>query len=215
MKLPVPPKKTVNINVIVLQEVGESNPVIDVQSVQNDLRVAEERYAQIGVKLDYGFPIEVKAVPSGVDLSDGLDVLENGNEFTAVSTEAKDLIEAYGTNTTNSDMHIFYIGEYFNISGQNRLNGLGIAIAEFGIEQNDSNYTNNIFITNNKTYFTLAHELGHILTNQAHYGTDYFGTMPASLNLMKRGPSGFNGFSESKRFNSEQDEKIYNNEKFN
>lgn len=126
---------------------------------------------------------------------------------------------------------------------KNKMDTSGMAFAPFfingGIVSPDQNkypmpnYVNNIFISTNRVErdaggnsvgiaglgkpFTLAHEIGHILTDLGHYGTpkaeagsaDYHLDAPVYLrdhNLMRRGTSEYDYFHESKRLYFLQDE---------
>ena len=66
---------------------------------------------------------------------------------------------------------------------------LGYAIIESltEVSQIDPLYDNTVFITKDGGYFTPPHEIGHVLTNNGHYGVDYTGNSEFLANLMRGG----------------------------
>lgn len=81
---------------------------------------------------------------------------------------------------------------------------LGYAIRE-GSGFSDQ-FVNTVIISTDRDVFTTPHEVGHILTDRSHYGTDYFGEMIILANLMKEGGSipDMNGVEVPKRLTLNQ-----------
>ena len=74
-------------------------------------------------------------------------------------------------------------------------------------------YRNKIFLSGSyQKVFTLPHELGHLLTNQGHYGEDYETSKPTHIkqhNLMRYGTNGVSQHvTDSKRLYGLQDSLI-------
>jgi len=162
-------KKQVYINVVILKY-SDGTPVISEDEVNLHIKIAKERYAQVGTGLK--FNVILRDSPEGVDLSDG-GIGEN------LSDEMVALFDAYGTAETD-DIYVFYVP--YNAEGNNLH---GYAFAGFG--ENPGVYANNIIMDSVKTdhsqsgppgvfapaRFTLGHEIGHLLTNRAHFGDQY------------------------------------------
>lgn len=78
----------------------------------------------------------------------------------------------------------------------------------------DSALINNVVMSSQPKPFTLAHEIGHVLTNDYHYGTDYHtesSSFEVALNLMRSGTSSQNSLTASKRLTQEQEFIIFSN----
>jgi len=149
-KLTVPVEKTVNFGVVILRQSTGGAPVIAQTTVEQDLKVAQERYAQAGIKLSW--LISIADPPAGVDLSDGL------TEFTTTTPSAEEsalLTSSLATSTTD-DLHIFYVNHLAPAPGS-----FGEAFPEaiFGV------FGGNMIVSSTRMPFTLPHELGHILRN--------------------------------------------------
>lgn len=199
-------KKTVHVNVVILRDkpLSEGGVVLfQLTDAIKHWKIVSERYAQVGVKVivdtySYADP------PAGVNLSDGLKVSELG--AMVLTTEAKALITNLGTIGT-SDIHIFYVTTIK--TGNQPVQG--IAVADFFFDESEDSYTYNAFVAKDVPGphygLTLAHELGHLLTNKGHGGT----TTPFPYyRLMFGGGLSDNGILGSKRLTNEEEETIKN-----
>jgi hypothetical protein len=189
IKTPVPVQKTVNFEVIILRQAAGGAPVIDQADVENDLKIAQERYAQTGIKLTWS--INISDPPAGVDLADGL------TEFTSntPTVEEKALFDGLGTASSN-DIQVFYVNFLHPAPGSK---GEAFPPSYFSLP-NDAQYTNNVVMSaSQRGPFTLPHELGHILLNDESHDSE-------SIRLMRNGTSLTNGLSESKRISSSQEQ---------
>ncbi|MEZ5405506.1 MAG: hypothetical protein R3F23_04815 [Verrucomicrobiia bacterium] len=211
----VPIKKTVEIDLIILRDKPENEggkPVIDKKEVEKDFAIAQERYAQLGIEL------KMKGgEPRIVDPPEGLSVKGDENDLARIMTDL-------GTSDPN-DLEVFYVNN-LNPGGLNTANGVsgGVSINKRFIEKGiaeDPNlsgsvrYINNSFINVNfKKEFTLAHELGHLLTDNNHFGEDYATDVSQdkiTRNLMKDETSETNSIGASKRFTTDQQNAVYQN----
>jgi hypothetical protein len=165
----VPPsQKTVSVNIIILRTAIGGAPVIPVDTVSNFWKIVKERYAQVGVDIQWTEPT-VLDPPAGVDLGDGFTATSS-LMGTVLDNEAKSLITAYGTTNTTDDIHVFYVNQvkyWTPILGWQSARGM--AVADFAFDESEDPYTYNIFISNLTESpamgYTAAHELLHLLTN--------------------------------------------------
>jgi hypothetical protein len=198
IKTPVPVKKTVNFGVVVLRQTAGGAPVVTQADVENDLKIARERYAQVGTQLTWS--ISIHDPPAGVDLSDGLLVATDGvATMKKVAPETRALIEAMGTANTNADIHLFYVNELKAFGSIPR----GVAIADYWFDASEDSYLYNCFVAASRGPFTAAHELAHLLTDEDHHSSSY--------NLLRNGTSTSNTLGGSKRIETTQESKIQAN----
>ncbi len=193
----VPVKKTVNVGVMILRTTPGGTPALDKSFVTEDIKTAKERYAQLGIKLIIGEPTVIDHPPYDKNIAD----LSNGLEETvsvADSLEDKRLIRYIATPAKN-DIQVFYVN-YFTGYGSK-----GESFAPFVYKKDmDSNLLGNVIIVADRTPFTLAHELGHIITNNGHYENS--DPLKVSINVMREGSgSYFNVLEANKRFTKEQE----------
>ncbi len=207
-KTPVPAVGMVDVNVVILRNRAQANGGTEVisEAAVNDLwKIANERYAQCGIKLNVHF-LGVQDPPVGVDLTDGLTVISNSGE-TVLAKEAKKLISALGTSNTTADIHVFYVN-IVNVAGQSRA---GNTVANYFYGGQTEGYLNNIFLSqsanNPHAGYIAAHELGHILTDRDH--GDEFGPFP-SWHLMQGGQTAV-GIGGSKRLKLNDEQRILTN----
>lgn len=185
-----PSLKTVDVNIIILRDKPAATggvPVIAVATVTNFWNIAKERYAQVGIDIQWTGPT-VEDPPAGVDLSDGLLYKVYGYP-TVVAQEAKSLVDALGTTNTTADIPVFYVNE---IWANGRLAG-GIAIGDFAVDESEENYIYNILIEDSPNSpwggYAAAHELTHLLTDTGHPTVDTWRLMQGS-NLTTTGSTG-------------------------
>ncbi len=172
MEIPVKVKKTVIVDVVVMSPAG-----ITPERITADFNAVNERYAQVGLRVKRnaarfkdaeeipGFP---RSFRDGADYSSAntLDVDTGG--IGAIPTKARMLIEAFGTDSKIDDIHAFYV-EGCTGGGVNQ----GTSIPEYRGDV-DPGFSNNFFISRNYAQFrVVAHELGHVLTNEGHWFDDY------------------------------------------
>jgi hypothetical protein len=195
----VPPSlKTVDVNIIILRDkplADGGTPVIAVSAVNTDWKLVRERYAQVGVTVNWSGPT-IADPPSGVDLTDGFKIRDpmSANVLTA---EARSLIAGLGTTNTTADIHVFYIN---SIQG-----ALGTAVADYWYAPSEDSYLYNVVLGADRGLFDPAHELGHLLTD-AGYGTGV-----AQVNLMYEATYTTNSVTTMKRINLDQETKIRGN----
>jgi len=161
LSLPVPAKKVLELSCVILEgsEVSEGD-------VEYFVKVAKERYAQIGVDIVLK-GITTEPVPDGVDLTDGLDDTPMG--ALAPSAEKRALLQALGTPDPN-DLQVFFL-DISNDGSAGWAEWTGGFNESDQIYENGSNsqYLNNIFLFKpyNPTGMVLSHELAHILLKAA------------------------------------------------
>ena len=195
-------QKTVDINIVIFRNKPLSAggvPLISAGDVQRDWKIANERYSQVGIKVNIQ-SLEIKDPPTGVDLTDGSLTVSASATGRPLADEAKNAIAALGTKGNSSDIHVFYVNQVQ--IGSTFLGG--IALADYYYGSTDPDFTYNIFI---KTIaltpwsgYAAAHELGHLLTNAGHedaYGVDY-----SIWHLMYGNTLNTNGITGSRRLNS-------------
>lgn len=193
-KTPVPVEKTTSLSVVILRQTVGGSPVISQTAVENDLKIAQERYAQVGIKL--AWTINTDDPPNGVVLADGLTEF-TGNTPTA---EEKALFDGLGTPATN-DIHVFYVNFFSPAPGST---GEAFPPSYFSSSA-DASYTNNLVISATlKGFSTLPHEIGHILLNDASHEPD-------SKNLMYGTVDNVNRLLAKKRFRPDQETKMHSN----
>ena len=193
-KTPVPHQKTVHVNIVRLADCG-----LAATAIENDITLAMERYAQVGVKLVVDSN-EVKPVPSSM-LTSQVNATIVGPFASPISNDSKFLIQAYGTQSIE-DIHVFYCK-----SVSYELNAVaGYTYIENGFTGTlNGIYANNVLVSSGKKPFTLAHELGHVLTNRLHFGIQYSNTSyVVDNNLMAAGTSLTNQIESTKRLYLEQ-----------
>lgn len=216
LKMPVPVKKTVDVRGVILRDKAQSAggvPIVSVASVNGFWKIAQERYAQVGVKVNV-VSVEVKDPPSGVDLTDGMLTLSTSSDGRPLAQEARSLITALGTKGDSSDIHVFYVNRIQTGTG---FSG-GWATAEYWHLNTDPDYTYNIFIEYNNSMassagitwqgYAAAHELGHLLTNAGH--EDSSGSYPV-WHLMHGSGLSTNGIMGSRRLKISNQAAIHGN----
>jgi hypothetical protein len=163
-KTPVPVEKTTSFSVVLLRQTAGSAAVITQAAVESDLKLCQERYSTVGVKLSW--TITTADPPAGVNLSNGLTEFSSNTP----TIEEKALMDGLGTPST-SDFHVFYVNSLSNGS-------LGEAFPPSYFSQAaDQKYTNNVIIPANRSFFAPPHELGHIYLNDGSHPPDRINLM--------------------------------------
>lgn len=168
VKIPVPVKKTVNLNMVVMTDAGTPDIVAEVKS-------ANEIFASTGIKILWSGTAASKAPPAKTaenQQAESIVVINDAADFGRFITHC-------GT-PSNVDIHVMYVLNCWRQrppQGQFGLPVQGFAITEMAAGPNPSvtaaplSSTNNLFISmNHAGFMTLAHELAHLLTNSGHYG---------------------------------------------
>jgi hypothetical protein len=179
----VPPSlKTVDVNIIILRDKPEASggvPVIAVTTVSSFWKIAKERYAQVGVDIQWTGPT-VEDPPDGIDLSDWLQALDSDTN-TVLSAEAKTLVSVLGTTNNTDDIHVFYV----NLIKVGSTFAGGMAVADFYFDESDDPFTHNIFINNDSSSpwggYAAVHELTHLTTDAGHTTTNTWRLMHDTL----------------------------------
>lgn len=193
---PVPVVKKINCDVFVLK-IG-TTPVRTNAQVQAEMKIVKERFAQVGVKFDY--TIYERDQPAGVNLSNGLSVATaTAPTWKQVEAETKSLIAGLGTVGSANDVQIFYVNQIHAFGSNPR----GAALADYWFDASEDDYINNVIVGSTYTFdpFNVAHELGHLLTDDAHHAN--------SMNLMMgTGTPTTNTLGASKRLDAAQETRI-------
>ena len=143
---------------------------------QRDITVMREIYAQAGISVE-----ELNAVkpePPLVNLSDGLQIRpDNATSATSLTAEEVSLLQSYRLQGVNNKYYIeVYFVNYFDQAIQ------GYAVTAGMVPANQSQYTPSVVLRTDHDDSTLAHEVGHILTDQGHYASVF----PRELNSADR-----------------------------
>ena len=164
--VPIRSAYTCNIFVLKIYAFGGWVPCTDVENPfavpLERFRIAQERWAQAGVKLVLG---RLEIVQPTLDIGqryDRLNLLDV--ESGTVQADAKRIIDTWGTSGT-AEIDIFFLALVDLGAVQGR------ALFSAALASSDTAYANTAFmaaLTPNRT--ALAHEIGHLLTNRAHFG---------------------------------------------
>ena len=212
IKIPVKIKRTVKVKSAVMADVTYTKEAVRDQ----DIRVANERLAQCGIKLDLISNRDHVALPAAVSSTDQIDAgWKQAGGGLRINPKLTTLVDhVFGTPSSATDcVQITFCNslKYPNgvIGGQD-VSGLAL-FPHFanggGANPAIPNYANNIFISthNLRKTFTVAHEIVHLLTNAGHYGPgqNYGLNAPTYLvdhNLMRFGTSVYNtAITQTKR----------------
>ncbi|WP_269537055.1 chitobiase/beta-hexosaminidase C-terminal domain-containing protein [Cerasicoccus fimbriatus] len=210
VKADVDAKHSITVNVVGLTS------QLNMTNLLEDLQVAKERYAQVGISVNFNVTTADITTAPGVDASNGIDILEgiaivgaNLDKKNILSNEFLALVDAFGTPEDNTDIHVFVVDQLNDLFEGTNPKGFAsvlrfaadIPADEYGgTEVRQLGYAGNVIVSNgSKTFFTIAHEIGHILTNHTHYGNDYAQGEFADHNLMKNGTAIANQFTATKR----------------
>lgn len=163
MKMQAPFERVVHINIVKLPDCTTT-----AEQINDDIRLAKERYAQAGVKLKVDRNTS-PPFPPNITNSDIQTRVLSGPFKTPVGENAKKIISAFGTPSID-DIHVFYCR---SINDPSVGPEIGRAYPEIIFEGQENslfkNYANNLFVTAAHRPFTLAHEIGHLLTNRGHF----------------------------------------------
>jgi hypothetical protein len=212
LKVPVKVKRTVKVKSAVMADTHYNAAGVR----DNDIKIANERLAQVGIKLELVDNRDAVPLPTGITTTVGIEAGTSNGSGLTVNPKLLTLINGvHGTPTQAPNViQITYVNSMTYPSGLVAHQDIsGLALFPYyaggggggGASPPVHNYANNIFIsTNHKKIFTVAHEIVHLLTNAGHYGPgqSYGLQAPAYLvdhNLMKFGTSAADGFTATKR----------------
>jgi hypothetical protein len=179
LRIVVPAKKELDFTVVMVKDGSGNAPTQSI--VDTCLKDAAERYAQVGVKLNWKF--QPASQPSGVNLIDGLSM--SGTNM--MDPEEVALLNGLATGSPK-DMQIFIVN---NLDAGPGTTLFGKSYPDFssaGTRYVYSVIINHSQLSTNRGRYTIAHEIGHVLTNDGHYGGQ-MGTLTdeQKRNLMARG----------------------------
>jgi len=203
---PIHAKKQVTLNFVILDDGN-----VDVQEMRDtiarDLEAANERFAQVGIRVLSG-GIDVETIPEAVVIVDGAVRVDVPGDDKKLSSSIRTIVEDRGTAGDLTDIHVFYVP--FSLDGAFVTGADGVALNGHFNKQEDAGYLSNIFMTKSPWSSTLAHELGHILTNFRHLFVFDFVDKPEYLdkfrtNIMTDDVTINGGIIESKRFFKSQE----------
>jgi len=206
--LEVSMRKQVHITPIIVRDrpASEGGTVAySVVDTSDMCSIVNERFAQVGVSVSWDNPVIVDP-PSGANLYPfGLRYSEfkHGNPL---SQEIQSLLDVNGTPNDTADIRLFVVKAIYSDEGGGVA---GIALFPSALHASDQQYSGNFFIAPRSferltTGFDAAHELGHILLDEARAHRDF---EPENLMYPFGQGEGF-GIFGTKRLDEEQDEKI-------
>jgi len=176
-------------------------------TIARDLEAANERFAQVGIRVLSG-GIDVETIPEAVVIVDGAVRVDVPGDDKKLSSSIRTIVEDRGTAGDLTDIHVFYVP--FSLDGAFVTGADGVALNGHFNKQEDAGYLSNIFMTKSPWSSTLAHELGLILTNFRHLFVFDFVDKPEYLdkfrtNIMTDDVTINGGIIESKRFFKSQE----------
>lgn len=198
----VPVNAVVKVHATILKSGTAAMPgeaVITPEAANLAIHNANEQLAQVGVLLIPNSPIPVVNPPAEVDFTNGLDTSSSDSNTGAIimPDETRKLLDAPYRTAALDDVELYFInrfaapargGEAFPAVGllPERYVDTAIVIVKDGKVGNSP--------------FTIAHEIGHLLTNAGHYQ----GPLEAA-NLMRSSPSEVDSVIASKRLTNGQE----------
>lgn len=209
--IPVKRKRTVTVDFVILDD-GETDVAATTATLERDLKAANERYAQIGVEIIKG-ALAVKPLPPNLDLPGG-DLIVSKPTLTnrELTDDIKRIIDVHGTNSSLDDLHVFYVPLDLKETQSSDIEGVGLNKA---FKAMNDGYQDNVFIERMAWPFGLAHELGHILTDDAHFLPEHASKMPNPnlyvTNLMYNHMTFDASFFDGKRLLDIQEAKVHSN----
>ncbi len=204
--LPVKKKGTINVKSYIVSSNGQIQMDL-LERAWNDIQVANEIYAQIGLKVNAD--IEFVSAPIGVDLNDGLTLSALPNSVTTLGSEGLALLETLATPDNQTDVVGIYVDAviHTDIVFSGRVDGIAFP---FGW-QNAGDFKRTFLVTlDNDRYNVgaLPHELGHILLD--FVGGDLSNHFPENGNLMRAsGTYQDDPYTDRKRLTKWQEEQMF------
>ena len=198
--LRVPIHKTLNLNIVIPQIpvrvngqlTGATKPAADIEDVKADVKHAQERLAQVGIKLNYDISVVGDEIPEVLTMKDGSQSTADSYVPTA---DVEALVDAFPKLAPNV-IRVFYVG---GISAGVIANG--VAFPEY--IPCDPKFHNICFVSDmvsqDGRVFVLAHELAHLIANEDHH-LDTWNLLFWVVSVNK--------FEGTKRLTSEQGKKM-------
>ncbi|MFN0080609.1 MAG: hypothetical protein ACKVY0_29425 [Prosthecobacter sp.] len=186
LEIAVKAPHTITVKIYAFADSGVVNGTAFGGRIWNDLQVARDVFAQVGVriKLAAGFP---KVVPLPSSMTDSAVrahefVANNADKETrkrivgTPSVEGKKLIEA--CDRLPSEFSIVYCKQVLDNKGEPQYGGYAYppsscTAANLGNTAFVAGFDKNGSPGNDGMLMVLAHELGHLLTNEGHFGVNY------------------------------------------
>lgn len=147
----VPVLKELDITINILKKEGQE--AASREEIERQVKEANEAFAAVGIKINA--KIVSHDTPKGVDLSDGFSIKDEKPLFDKLGTSSK------------KDVQVFYVGS-FDKPPEGRA-AQAYAHPEKWFSGNEMN---TVIMSSTKSSYVLAHEIGHILTNDGHYPRD-------------------------------------------
>ncbi|MBK1815668.1 hypothetical protein JIN84_08575 [Luteolibacter yonseiensis] len=202
-------RKEVHLNIHILADAGDFATIK--AHAEAEVEATKERFAQVGVKIEANYvPSPVPTPAQGPTLGpEGTDILvfDNGT----ITQDMSIMLNSLGTPNNTDDYQVFYCKNLSIAKDDNHPTGVMAGIA---VIREDLNYQKNMFINADSfMVYTLAHELGHVLTKSGHYRQAY--ALNAELyqrdhNLMTpQPPNNSRDISAEKRLTQEQKNLIF------
>ena len=203
-EIEVPKDGTVHVIPIIMRGRPDSewgSPLILVSEVEDIMSVARDRFAQIGIDLAWETP-EIRNPPAGMVLTN-MFVVRDTPSTNVLSADAKRLISEVGTVGDTSDIHIVFLKNL--LAGTSEL--VATSVSDFRYAPSEDGYLFNVFVDSLDVKdvpeyggYIVAHELGHLLTDEGHIANDKWRLMYAV--------PGTNGAAGSRRMSDSEETKI-------
>ena len=205
MKIPVPVRKVLPVDFIRMNVAN----VHDLTEIERSAKIANERYAQVGIKVNVNI-IDKEWPVLSPDRGDGIlrlfsgDSLVDGHLVGPMTDEYKSFID----QTDASGINIYFLTSAYGTS-----KGIALTAAQLEFESGeiDNKYFDKAFVNfaaGQLAGDTPAHELGHLLAyktddaDRDDHNEPYF-------NLMNTTPRNNVGVFSRKRFNESQQSRMY------
>lgn len=207
-EVPVDKSGSIRIIPIILRTaVGESGTTpIAAWDLDDSLERASRRYAQVGIKLTWEYPI-VCNPPAGMSLTNGLTVrhLDGSHEL---SDEAKAVIQEVATVGDLTDIHLIVVN-LVKVQGGTRG---GSSVAPYWYNNPpEHDYLYNMFVSADtnveKEGCIIAHELGHLMAISNHV-PEKWGVMHERV-LLPSDVRGTRRFDETEEMLIQGDSHVY------
>ena len=191
---------TIHVIPVIMRGTPNGNPLTTALHVEAILEHARGRFGQIGIDLTWEAP-EIRNPPDGLILAQ-MFVERDSVPATVLSSDAKSLISEVATVGNTNDIHIIFVRNM--LAGSDEL--IGTSISSFRYAPSEAGYFFNVFIdtldVGNTEYggYIVAHELGHLLTNEGHVADDKWRLMFTFTET--------NGAAGSRRLSDSEETKI-------
>jgi len=161
-------EKEIDVEIIIFRKSTGGSAVISTSTVQDHWKIVEERFAQVGIKVNWtiksGSPFDP---PPGIDFSDPLDEFYTytDDNWNNVASDTETIINAHGGTSSINDIQAFYV-KNLRTDPVEDLIAKGAALWTLNLITSDAGFANNILInadfSSSNLRFVSAHELGHL-----------------------------------------------------